>query len=109
LIFEVIRQPSEHLLGLITRMTGTILSPVTMLYSHPINLAQAVMLDPTHIEPEELSEENRTRKLPTEYNACSRSARNNFFGAIDGHPIVEYKLWNRDFSCCGAGSVMARS
>jgi hypothetical protein len=33
-----------------------------MLYSHPINSAQAVMPDPTHIEPEELSEENRTAK-----------------------------------------------
>jgi CRP-like cAMP-binding protein len=28
------------------------------------------------------------------YSACSRSARNNFSGAIDGRPVFAYSLWN---------------
>jgi hypothetical protein len=34
------------------------------------------------------------RSLRTEYSACSRSARNNFSGAIDGRPVFAFSLRN---------------
>jgi len=46
--------------------------------------------------------------LRTEYNGCS-SARKSFSGAIDGRPILAYRLLKPGFNRCSASSVMARS
>ena len=92
---------------LMNRLDGDAVGPVKVLVSNPLyshDHQHVIIPEGTVV----LGEAKKIGAAGTEYSACSRSARNNFSGAIDGRPVFAYSLLNRGCSSLNASSVMTR-